>query len=254
MRTHRLARRLAEALMLLAVAVPAVAGEAAPDSAVAAPDSGIAPADSAVAPGGSAAVPPSPGETPDVAPPPAPLTDPESIPAVDVVFVLEEHGAFRIRLDRERTPNHVAAFLSLAASGFYDGLGFHRIIPEYLVQIGDPSTRDMNPLNDGFTAPEWKLPAEGSDRTHVAGTVSMAWRGSEPGTAGTQWLVSLGVLPALDDHATPIGEIVEGMDAIEGMSQLSTLRNRHPLHPVRVQRTLLVPQDAPTPPLDEDRD
>jgi peptidyl-prolyl cis-trans isomerase B (cyclophilin B) len=179
----------------------------------------------------------------------APPAAGQTLPAVDVVVVVAERGAFRIRLDREKTPNHVAAFLSLVATGFYDGLGFHRIIPEYLVQVGDPSSRDDDAHNDGATTPDWEIPAEETDRTHVAGTVSFAWQGDRPGSAGTQWFVSLGVLPALDGHATPIGEVVEGMDVVEAIAQVSTIRNRHPLRPVRIERTLLVPEDEPTPPL-----
>jgi peptidyl-prolyl cis-trans isomerase B (cyclophilin B) len=184
------------------------------------------------APGAAAAAPHREGTQPAVTS--------DGIPAVDVVVTVENFGDFRIRLDRDRVPNHVAAFLSLAASGAYDNLGFHRIIPDYLVQIGDPTSRDEDPGNDGSTVPEWRIPAEPTDATHVRGTVSMAWLGNDPGSAGSQWFVTLSDLPQLDGHATPIGEVVEGMDVVEGISQVSTFRNRHPLRLVRVESVELV--------------
>jgi len=167
------------------------------------------------------------------------------LPAVDVVVTVEDFGDFRVRLDRDRVPNHVAAFLALAASGAFDGLGFHRIIPGYLVQTGDPTSRDDDPGNDGRTLPPWRIPEEATDATHARGTVSMAWLDDDPGSAGSQWFVALDDLPQLDGHATPIGRVVDGMDVVEGISQVSTFRNRHPLRIVRVESVELVPAAAP---------
>jgi cyclophilin family peptidyl-prolyl cis-trans isomerase len=165
---------------------------------------------------------------------------PAAIPAVEAEVTVSDFGTFRIAFDREGAPNHVAAFLSLAAAGEYDGLGFHRVIPGYLIQTGDPTSRDEDPWNDGHTLPPWRIPAERTEATHVRGTVSMAWLGDDPGSAGAQWFVTLSDLPQLDGHATPIGTVVEGMDVVEGISQVTTLRNRNPYHPVRVESVRLV--------------
>lgn len=176
------------------------------------------------------------------------------IAPVDVVVTVADFGEFRIRLDPDRVPNHVATFLALAASGAYDSLGFHRIIPGYLVQTGDPTSRDNDSGNDGVTRPDWRIPEEPTEATHVRGTVSMAWLGQDPGSAGSQWFVTLADLPQLDGYGTPIGEVVEGMEVLEGISQVSTFRNRHPLRIVRVESVALVaaapdsatgPGDAP---------
>lgn len=168
------------------------------------------------------------------------------IPDVHVVVNVPDFGRFRIRPFRDEVPNHVSLFLSLVATGVYDGMGFHRIIPGYLIQTGDPTSRDEDPSNDGRSLPTWRVPEEPNNLTHVRGTVSMAWHDDEPGSAGTQWFVTLADVAEVDGHATPIGEVVEGLDVVDRISQVTTLRNRHPLKPVRVESVRLVPGDIPT--------
>jgi cyclophilin family peptidyl-prolyl cis-trans isomerase len=170
---------------------------------------------------------------------------PDSIPALDAVVVVQKFGEFRIRFYREDVPNHVAHFLALAANGFYDGMSFHRVVPGLLIQTGDPASRDEDRWNDGFGAPPYRLPPERSDRTHRAGTVSMAWQPDAPGASGSQWFVSLGELPQLDGHGTPIGEVVEGMDTVNRISQVTTLRNWNPLGRVVIEKVRLVDALAP---------
>jgi len=219
-------RRLA-----LALALPALALAAAP--AVAGPVPETAPA-------------PETGAPPEAAvPPEAPaFPSPEEIPAVEAVVVVPRFGEFRIRFFRDEVPNHVAAFLTLAGSGFYDGMSFHRVIPRYLIQTGDPASRDEDLRNDGAGGPGWSLPSEPTSRTHLRGTVSMAWRDDDPGSAGSQWFVVLSDLPSLDGRATPIGEVVEGMEIVDRISQAPTHRNRNPLHRVIVEQVRLEPETA----------
>jgi cyclophilin family peptidyl-prolyl cis-trans isomerase len=172
------------------------------------------------------------------APQPGPL--PEELPAVDAVVVVRDFGEFRVRLHRDEAPNHVAQFLTLAASGYYDGQSFHRVIPGYLIQTGDPSSRDEDPRNDGEGGPAVRLPEEPVEHTHLRGTVSMAWRGGVPGTAASQWFVTLSDLPALDGRATPIGQVVAGLDVVDRIAQVSTRRNRNPLNRVVIETVRLV--------------
>jgi peptidyl-prolyl cis-trans isomerase B (cyclophilin B) len=175
----------------------------------------------------------------DLPPPEFPFPAADSIPAVDVLVVVQKFGEFRIRFYRDDAPNHVAHFLTLAATGFYDGMSFHRVIPDFLIQTGDPNSRDEDRWNDGFAAPPYRLPHEPSRRTHRRGSVSMAWRGDSPGSAGTQWLVSLGDHPEMDRYATVIGEVIEGMEAVDGISQVTTLRNWNPLYRVLIEEVRL---------------
>ena len=176
------------------------------------------------------------GAAPDVLAGPGPA----EIPPVDALVVVQEFGTFRISFYREDAPNHVAQFLTLAASGYFDGMTFHRVIPGFLLQTGDPNSRDENRTNDGRGGPDYRLPPEPSRHTHLRGSVSMAWQGDEPGTAGSQWFVTLADLPQIDGQGTVIGEVVEGMDAVDRIAQVSTYRNRNPVWRVVIQEVRLV--------------
>jgi cyclophilin family peptidyl-prolyl cis-trans isomerase len=167
------------------------------------------------------------------------VVSPESIPEVDVVVDVPRFGSFRIRLYREQVPNHVAAFLSLAARGYYNGMRFHRVVPGLLVQTGDPRSRDDDLGNDGRLAAPFRIPAASSAPNHRRGSVAFAWRGGDSGSASTHWYVSLVEDPRLDSHGTVFGEVTEGMDVVEGISQVTTLRNRNPLTPVTIEAVRL---------------
>jgi peptidyl-prolyl cis-trans isomerase B (cyclophilin B) len=160
--------------------------------------------------------------------------EPPWIPAVDVRVVGPDFGEFVIRPHRATAPNAVSAFLSLAARDAFDGLAFHPTVPGFLVQTGDPFTRDEDAANDGSAAPPWRIAADESPRSHLRGTVSLAWRGDRPETAGMEWFVLLADTPALDGKATPFGEVIAGLDVVERMAQVSTFRNRRPIRPLRI--------------------
>jgi len=176
---------------------------------------------------------------PAAADPPA-LPEPADIPGVEAVVAVRDFGAFRIRFYRDEAPNHVAHFLSLVAEGFYDRLAIHRVIPDLLVQTGDPRTAEDERAAsaDGF-----RLPAEETARPVSRGSVVLAWRGSEPGTARTEWFVSLGDFPEMRD-GTVIGSVVEGMDVVDRVSQVSTFADRSPYHRVEIESIRLA---APPP-------
>jgi peptidyl-prolyl cis-trans isomerase B (cyclophilin B) len=159
---------------------------------------------------------------------------------MEAVVTVTDFGEFRIRFHADEVPNHVAQFLSLAASGYYDGMSFHLVIPDYLVQIGDPASRDEDLRNDGRGGPPVAVPVEPTERTHLRGTVSMAWRGNRPGTAASQWFVTLSDLPGVDGWGTPIGEVVDGMDTLDRISRVSTHRNKNPLNRVWLESIRVV--------------
>lgn len=197
------------------------------------------------------AEPPAAGSTSAAASPP----QPSDIPDVEAVFVVPRFGEFRVRFFPDEVPNHVAQFLTLVGSGYYDGMSFHRVIPGYLIQTGDPASRDEDLNNDGAGGPPYSIPAEPTDRTHLRGTVSMAWRDDDPASAASQFFIALADLPDLDGHATPIGEVIEGMDTVDSISQVTTLRNRNPLDRVIIESArLVVPGGDETAAADADGD
>lgn len=193
---------------------------------------------------------------------PAPAAGPAAseVPAADVTVAVHDFGEFRIRLDPEAAPNAVAAFLSLAARGAYDSLAVHRVVPGLLIQSGNPATREGVPEGSP-DAPAWRLPAPDPPdsaaaaaspaaappaRTHRRGTVALAWRGTDPGSAGTEWYVALSDVPAADRYGTPIGEVVEGMEVVERIAQVPTFRDRRPTKRVLVTAVTVAPPAAPT--------
>lgn len=130
-------------------------------------------------------------------------------------------GDVTVKLFNDKAPNHVKSFVDLAASGFYDGTLFHRVIPGFVVQAGDPLTKDpaRSALwgTGGATDPKGnpiELKPEFNDVTHRRGIVSMA-RGPKPDSASSQFFIVLKDSPFLDHEYTVFGEVVKGMDAID---------------------------------------
>jgi peptidyl-prolyl cis-trans isomerase B (cyclophilin B) len=125
-------------------------------------------------------------------------------------------GEFAIRFFPEKAPNHVKNFVQLCGAGSYDGTYFHRVSPGFMIQGGDPNTRDDDSSNDGrgghsYLGPGSALEAEFSDLPHRRGTVSMA-RSSHPDSAGSQFFILLADAPSLDGEYTVFGQVTEGLD------------------------------------------
>ena len=132
-----------------------------------------------------------------------------------------ERGDVSIRFFFDRAPNHVKNFIDLAASGFYDGTLFHRVIPGFVLQGGDPLTKD--PKNAFVWGNAGKTDAKGNPVTlkpefnetvHKRGIVSMA-RSSAPDSASSQFFIVLKDYPSLDHQHTAFGEVVKGMDVVD---------------------------------------
>ena len=123
------------------------------------------------------------------------------------VFVMEKEGEIQIEFYPEDAPRTVASFLALAKKGFYDGLTFHRVVPGFVAQGGDPK-------GDGTGGPGHTLKAEFNARRHVRGTVAMARR-QDPDSAGSQFYICFAPAPHLDGHYTVFGQVVSGMDIVD---------------------------------------
>ena len=138
-----------------------------------------------------------------------------------VAILHTERGDVTIRFFFDRAPNHVKNFIDLAASGFYDGTLFHRVIPGFVLQGGDPLTKD--PKNAFVWGNAGKTDAKGNPVTlkpefnetaHKRGIVSMA-RSSAPDSASSQFFIVLKDYPSLDHQYTAFGEVVKGMDVVD---------------------------------------
>jgi len=134
-----------------------------------------------------------------------------------VVITLEKGGEIRIELFPEDAPKTVESFVTLAKKGFYDGLTFHRVVPGFVVQGGDPK-------GDGTGGPGYTIKAEFNKRKHVRGTVAMA-RAQHPDSAGSQFYITFGPQPHLDGQYTVFGQVVAGMEHVDGIGVGDRMRS-----------------------------
>jgi peptidyl-prolyl cis-trans isomerase B (cyclophilin B) len=122
-----------------------------------------------------------------------------------------KYGEIEIKFFQDKAPKHVENFVKLAKSGFYNGTIFHRVIPGFMIQGGDPNTKDPNKKDVyGMGGPGHSVKAEFNDTPHKRGIVSMA-RAQDPDSAGSQFFIVVEDSRFLDNKYTAFGEVVKGM-------------------------------------------
>lgn len=166
------------------------------------------------------------------------------------VRLVTSHGDVELALYEDQAPNTVANFLALANRGFYDGVTFHRVIAGFMIQTGDPLSRDQDPTNDGKGGAGYTFPDEINPHRHDRpGTLSMA--NSGPDTNSSQFFLTLGPTPWLDGRHTVFGRVAQGMEVVEEIGRVLTDRNDRPHSPVRLERIdVLRSRDHPYHPVD----
>ena len=129
-------------------------------------------------------------------------------------------GNIEIKLLPELAPEHVRNFVKLAQSKFYDGTLFHRVIPGFMIQGGDPTTKDTNLKSQwGMGGPGYNIKAEFNSRSHLRGIISMA-RSQDPDSAGSQFFIVTSDSTFLDREYTVFGEVTDGMDVADNIVKL----------------------------------
>ena len=123
-------------------------------------------------------------------------------------------GTIELKFFPEVAPNHVNNFIELAKKGFYDGTTFHRVIPGFMIQGGDPNTKNPDKSKHGMGGPGHTVKAEFNDKLHKRGTLSMA-RSANPDSAGSQFFICVADAPFLNKQYTVFGEVVSGMDVAD---------------------------------------
>jgi peptidyl-prolyl cis-trans isomerase B (cyclophilin B) len=123
-------------------------------------------------------------------------------------------GNIELKFFADVAPNHVNNFIELAKKGFYDGTTFHRVIPEFMIQGGDPNSKDPDKSRHGMGGPGHTVKAEFSEKPHKRGILSMA-RSANPDSAGSQFFICVKDSPFLDRQYTVFGEVVSGMDVVD---------------------------------------
>ena len=128
-------------------------------------------------------------------------------------------GNIKFNLMSDIAPETVRNFSQLAKSGFYNGTLFHRIIPGFMIQGGDPNTKNPDKSTWGQGGPGYNLKAEFNTRSHLRGIVSMA-RATDPDSAGSQFFIVTSDSTFLDRQYTVFGEVVEGMEVADKIVNL----------------------------------
>ena len=123
-------------------------------------------------------------------------------------------GNIELKFFPEVAPNHVDNFIQLAKKGFYDGTTFHRVIPGFMIQGGDPNSKDADRSKHGMGDPGYKLKAEFNSRSHKKGILSMA-RSHHPDSAGSQFFICVADAPGLDRQYTVFGEVTSGIEVTD---------------------------------------
>lgn len=133
----------------------------------------------------------------------------------EVAVLKTTDGEMVVEFWPEVAPKTVENFKKLAREGFYDGTAFHRIIRGFMIQGGDPNTKDPSKESSyGTGGPGYKVPAEFNDRPHLRGVLSMA-RSADPNSAGSQFFVCLGTASSLDHQYTGFGKVIKGLDVLD---------------------------------------
>jgi peptidyl-prolyl cis-trans isomerase B (cyclophilin B) len=154
-------------------------------------------------------------------------------------------GEMEIKFFPEKAPNHVNNFISLAKTGFYNGTTFHRVIPGFMIQGGDPKSKDAaNRAAHGTGGPGYTLKAEFNDISHKRGIVSMA-RSQDPDSAGSQFFICVADAPWLDGMYTVFGELVSGMDVADRIVSQPRDTRDNPIERVEINVRIVEPAEEP---------
>jgi cyclophilin family peptidyl-prolyl cis-trans isomerase len=160
----------------------------------------------------------------------------------DIAIMTTTEGRIVLRFFLAKAPNHVKNFLDLAGHKFYDGTKFHRVIPGFMIQGGDPFTKDDNAKDRwGTGGPEKTVNAEFNDMEHQRGILSMA-RAQDPNSAGSQFFIMHKNAPFLNNQYSIFGEVLEGMDVVDKIvnAPVEDKESNRPVHPVTIQKVELV--------------
>ena len=123
-------------------------------------------------------------------------------------------GNIELRFFPDAAPGHVNNFIELAKKGFYDGTTFHRVIPGFMIQGGDPNSKNPDKSGHGMGGPGYTIKAEFNNRPHKRGILSMA-RSASPDSAGSQFFICVADAPFLDRQYTVFGEVVSGIEVVD---------------------------------------
>jgi len=167
----------------------------------------------------------------------------------EVAVIKTSEGDMVVQFWNDAAANTVENFKKLARQGFYDGTIFHRIVKEFMIQGGDPNSKEPAKENSyGQGGPGYNIKAEFNDHSHDRGVISMA-RGPDPDSAGSQFFICLAPVHRLDHQYTTFGKLIKGDDVLEKIGDTSVTRNSmgEPSKPTKrlvIESIKIVPADS----------
>jgi peptidyl-prolyl cis-trans isomerase B (cyclophilin B) len=150
-------------------------------------------------------------------------------------------GNITLKFFPDVAPGHVKNFIDLAKKGFYDGTTFHRVIPGFMIQGGDPNSKDPNKSKHGQGGPGYTIKAEFNDRPHKRGTLSMA-RAGHPDSAGSQFFICVKDSPFLDKQYTVFGEVESGIEVVDKIVSQPRDPNDNPNERIEMKVKIVEPK------------
>lgn len=169
-------------------------------------------------------------------------TNPVSNTTDEVAVVKTSEGEMVLEFWPEVAPGHVENFKKLAKKGFYDGTAFHRVIKGFMIQGGDPLTKDESAQDRwGTGGPGYQIKAEFNNKPHTRGVLSMA-RSGDPNSAGSQFFICHGDPRFLDGQYTAFGKLIKGDDVLEKIGTTKTLPGDRPVKRVNIESIKIVPR------------
>jgi len=162
----------------------------------------------------------------------------------EVAVIKTTQGEMVIEFWPDVAPKTVENFKTLAKKGFYDGTAFHRVVKDFMIQGGDPLTKDPNmEARWGTGDPGYKLKAEFNSRPHERGVISMA-RSNDPDSAGSQFFICHGAPSFLNGKYTAFGKLIKGDDVLEKIATTPTHPQDRPNKRMGVESIKIVPADS----------
>src|SRR6202162_5999981 len=167
----------------------------------------------------------------------------------EVAVIKTSEGDMVIQFWTDAAPNTIENFKKLARSGFYNGTIFHRIVKGFMIQGGDPNSKDPAKEDSyGAGGPGYKIKAEFNDHSHEPGVISMA-REPDPDSAGSQFFICLAPVTRLDHQYTTFGKLIKGDDVLEKIGNTPVTRNStgevsRPTKRVTIEKIDIVPADS----------
>ena len=158
--------------------------------------------------------------------------------AEEVAVIETTMGKIEIKFFLDKAPGHVKNFKNLASSGFYNETAFHRIIPGFMIQGGDPNSKDADRSNDGLGGPGYNIKAEFNDISHKRGILSMA-RSQDPNSAGSQFFIVVADSKFLDGRYTVFGEVISGMEVADKIVAAPRDKRDNPLKKIVLRKVTI---------------